>query len=236
MSSTPDPSSRAPDWLLRRRRLDSILRLQAAVLAGDPAQREAVQLLAEALGDPEVEVREVAAGAIADFGHEARRAMPELIRATQDESPIVRRRAIRAVGIIADPEEAVDGALPAVIAATEDEDQGVALEALATLGTFGPLAETALPALLAALWTGDARRRALAGVSLVRLGAAAVPALIQALAHPAPEVRAKAATVLGKLGPPAADAKFNLEQLLTDRDESTRAAAAEALKLIAEVK
>src|SRR5438128_4664898 len=91
------PSDQPADWLLRRRRLDSILRLQAAAVAGDPAHQEAVRVLSEALGDPIADVREIAICALHEYGPDARTALPNLIRAIQDESPVVRRRAARAV-------------------------------------------------------------------------------------------------------------------------------------------
>jgi HEAT repeat protein len=228
MPPAPDSSS---DWLTRRRRLDSLLRLQAAVMAGDPALHEAVRLLADALSDPEDEVREMAAAALAEFGAEAQIALPELIQATTDSSAIVRRRAIRAIGIVGPI--AADDALPILIAASEDHDDGVALQAVATIGEFGPLAVTAVPTILSALWTGDVRRRAVAGVALQRVGESAIPSLVQTLVHPSPDVRAKVAHVLGKFGPAAAEAKPHLEPLLHDADDSVRAAATEALQAIA---
>jgi HEAT repeat protein len=221
-----------PDWLTHRRRLDAILRLQAAVLAGDPTQNEAIQLLGEALGDPLADIREAAAGALAEIGRLARPALPEIVRATQDESPLVRRRSLRAVGMIADAEEVCDGVLETLIAATEDEDAGVALQALAELANLGPHAVSALPALVSAMWTGDVRRRAFAGVALARIGAAAVPSVIQLLSHPSADVRTKAAHVLGKIGPEAAAAASALTVALGDRDETARREAEMALGLI----
>src|ERR1044071_7790467 len=112
-----DPSS-ATDWLARRRRLDRLLRLQAALMIGDPGQAEALRMLAEALSDPDVEIRELAAQALAEFGADAQQALPELINAVQDESALVRRRALRAIGMIG--VEAAELSLPCLIAATED--------------------------------------------------------------------------------------------------------------------
>jgi HEAT repeat protein len=225
MAAAPDT-----DWLARRRRLESLLRLQAAVMSGDPAHHEAIRMLADALADPEEEIRQLSASALTEFGAEAQIALPELIQATSDESVTVRRRAIRAIGYIGPV--AADDAMPAVIAATEDPDQSVALQAVATMGEFGPLAADGVPAMLAALWTGDVRQRAVAGVSLQRVGAAAIPALVQTLVHPSADVRAKVANVLGKMGPSAAEARTAVESLLSDPDESVRSAASEALAQI----
>ena len=218
------------DWLARRRRLDSLLRLQAAVMGGDPALPEAVRLLADSLGDPDDDIRELAAAALSEFGPDAQIALPELINATTDASPIVRRRAIRAIGYIGPI--AADDSLHALISATEDSDDGVALQALATLGEFGPLAVPALPALMSAIWAGDVRRRALAGAAVLRLGDAAVPYLIPSLAHPSADVRAKAAQILGRLGSAAAPAVPHLKTLDHDADEAVRTAAAAAITTI----
>jgi HEAT repeat protein len=220
MHSAPPPDQPA-DWLLRRRRLDSILRLQAAAVIGDPAHQEAIQVLTEALGDPVADVREIAVCALHEYGAEARHALPALIRATQDESPIVRRRALRAVPEIADPGDPNTDVIPVLLAATEDSDEGVVAQAVASLGEFGPAAAPALPALMAALWTGDARRRALVGVALTRIGAAAVPGVTQALLHPSADVRAKAAQVLGRIGP-GDQVRPALEPLLKDPDAGVR--------------
>jgi HEAT repeat protein len=224
-----DPSS-AADWLARRRRLDSLLRLQAAVMMGDPGQVEAVRMLAEALGDSEVDVRELAAAALSDFGPDTQVALPELIKAVQDESPIVRRRALRAIGAIG--VSAADDALPCLIAATEDIDDSVALQAVAALGELGPPAAPAVPALMSVVWTGDVRRRAIAGVALTRIGDAAVPSLIQSLSHPAAEVRVKVAHLLGQIGPAAVEARSALQTLAADKDEAVRNEAAAALRQI----
>src|SRR5262245_47868814 len=219
--SPASPSDHPADWLLRRRRLDSILRLQAAAVAGDPAHQEAVRVLAEALGDPVSDVREIAICALHEYGAEARSALSELIRATQDESPVVRRRAVRAVADVADPNDPNIDVIPALLAATEDPDGGVVAQAIASLGEFGPPASSAIPALMAALWTGDARRRALVGVALARIGPAAVPSVTQALTHPSPDVREKAAQVLARIGPPD-EARPALEPLLSDPDAGVR--------------
>jgi HEAT repeat protein len=217
------------DWLARRRRLDTIVRLQASMLLSDAALDEAIGVLAEALSDADDEIREQAAAAFGEFGPEARAALPALITAVHDENVLVRRRAIRALGGMG---EAADDAIPALIAATEDADSSVALQALASLCDLAPLSASAVPVFLTALWTGDVRFRAVAGAALVRLGAVAVPSLLPTLHHPAPDVRAKAAHVLGKIGPAAAEAKPYLEKMLQDKDEGARTAATDALRQI----
>jgi HEAT repeat protein len=224
-----DPSS-AADWLARRRRLDSLLRLHAAVIGGDAEHAEAIRTLAEALADPEAEVRELASAALSDFGPDAKLALPELIQAVQDENAVVRRRALRAIAFIGPA--AADDALACLIAATEDVDDSVGLQAVATIGELGPGAAPAVPALMSAVWTGDVRRRAVAGVALTHVGAAAVPSLMQSLSHPAAEVRVKVIHLLGQIGPNAAEARGALRSLLDDADPAVRVEAASALSAI----
>ena len=218
-----------PDWLARRRRLDAVIRLQTAALLGDAAREEALRLLTEALSDSDHEVREQAAAALSEFGSEGGAAVPALMQAVNDDNVVVRRRVIRALGGMG---EAAEDAIPALVAATEDSEPSVALQALASLADLTPMTVAALPAFLSALWTGDVRSRAVATVALVRLGPAAVPSLLSTLAHPAPDVRAKAAHILGKIGPPAAEAKPLLEKMLSEKDETLRLAAKDALQMI----
>lgn len=227
--STSDPATTAT-WLNRRRQLESLLRLHAAVVTGDDDNIEAIRLLAEALSDREQQIRELAALALAEFGPDARYALPELIQALQDESPVVRRRAIRAIGVIG--AVAVDDALPALIAATEDSEESVVLHAISTLGDLGPLAMAAVPALVSALWTGDSRRRAIAGVALWRIGPEVVGSLVQSLTHPSPDVRGSVAHLLGRFGDAASAAVPALRCLLSDADEVVRREAREALAAI----
>jgi hypothetical protein len=69
--------------------------------------------------------------------------------------------------------------------------------------------------------------------TLVRVGAEAIPALVYQLAHPRPDVRRWAATMLGELGAVAKDAVLPLQDALKDRDPSVAAAARTALDRIA---
>jgi HEAT repeat protein len=64
--------------------------------------------------------------------------------------------------------------------------------------------------------------------SLVSLGKSAVPALITALQHQNPEVRAASATALSQIGNDAAPALPALSRALQDKDPKVRGAAVEA--------
>lgn len=65
--------------------------------------------------------------------------------------------------------------------------------------------------------------------ALGRIGAPAIPALVQTLQNADPEVRLKATAVLGRIGPEAKDAVQDLIRLLDDPDERVRKAAARTL-------
>jgi HEAT repeat protein len=65
--------------------------------------------------------------------------------------------------------------------------------------------------------------------ALGRIGEAAVPALIEALSHPDPEVREQAARALALIGPKSTAAVPELVRLLDDESEPVRRQAARAL-------
>ena len=65
--------------------------------------------------------------------------------------------------------------------------------------------------------------------SLSRIGAPAVPALVDRLRHPVATQRAQAALILARIGPEAAAAVPALQQALQDLDPDVRKAAARAL-------
>jgi HEAT repeat protein len=69
-------------------------------------------------------------------------------------------------------------------------------------------------------------------MTLGRIGEPAVPALAVLLAHKSPQIRAAAATALGKLGPPAAVAAPELEARLRDPSRNVQAAVRDALKAV----
>lgn len=68
-----------------------------------------------------------------------------------------------------------------------------------------------------------------AAEALGRIGAAAVPQLVEALRSPDADVRLKAVEVLGRMGPEAADAVGTLVPLLNDPDERVRKATIRTL-------
>lgn len=102
---TPFPTLR--EWGVRQTATDSLARIGPA----------AIPALIDALKDPNAEVRDRAAQALARMGPPARQAVPQLIAALQDPDWKVRRSAARALGQIGpDAEKAV----PALIEIIRD--------------------------------------------------------------------------------------------------------------------
>jgi HEAT repeat protein len=157
------------------------------------------------------------------FGAAGAPAVPALIQALGDSGWNVRRAAAEALGKLGDPQ-----AVPALIQALGDSDSAVRAVSAEALGAIGD--PQAVPALIVALgdwgdWWSENVRRA-AAEALVRIGAPAVPALIQALGDRSENVRRAAAEALVRIGAPAVPA---LIQALGDDEFRVRRAAAEAL-------
>lgn len=126
-------------------------------------------------------------------------AIPGLVRALQSEQPVVRRHAAEALFWMTKNKAAL-GAL--IKAATEDEDQKVRLVATAALGSpFGIEKDDAV---------------VLAG-------------LVRIVKDKSPEVRARAARVLGRLKSHTEVASQTLVSLFSDSDAKVRRAALRAL-------
>ena len=118
----------------------------ATLQAMDSSARGALPALAEALRNPNVEARELAATTLGAIGGpEAVAALAELVRTGE---PWDRRAAINALGTIgAEAEPAV----PALTAALDDEGLSVRRDAAKALGAIGPGARAAVPALITSL-------------------------------------------------------------------------------------
>jgi HEAT repeat protein len=65
--------------------------------------------------------------------------------------------------------------------------------------------------------------------ALARIGAPAVPEMINTLRHPDPRMRLRAVEVLGRIGPDASDAVSALVAVLDDEDPQVRKAAIRSL-------
>ncbi len=204
-----------------RRRL-----VEALVQAGRAAHPHLIQ----ALGDQDSDVRAAACGALVDIGTAA---VPALIKALGHESSTVRAAACQALGSIGDAH-----AVPQLIQALGDKDSDVRASACGALVDIGTAAVPALikalghksstvraaacgalgsigdahavPQLIQALGDQDGNVRRVAHAALVRIGSAAVPALIHALGDSAPELLGAICEVLAQLSDAHAHAAVSL--------------------------
>jgi serine/threonine protein kinase len=119
----------------------------------------------------------------------------DLVATLRGPDPMERRRAVLALGEAGSRSSA---AVQALAEALADADPRVRFMAAAALGRIGPAAEAAVPDLLAALDDGAAGNEA--AESLVRIGKAAVPALLEMMKTGDEKVRAQAATTLTRIG------------------------------------
>lgn len=125
--------------------------------------------------------------------------------------------------------------IPAIIQVLEGPShEGSRLSAAQALGAYGPTAEAAVPALVAALKDTKWNGRDGAAIALGRIHQRpeeAVPALLDALKADSDEtVRAAAAEALGKIGEASSPVVTGLIQALDDKAINVRAEAAEALQ------
>jgi HEAT repeat protein len=235
----------------RARALVSLWRLGSEASGAAPE-------IARLLGDPESVVSMEASAALQNIGpaavpvllrmdeHNSRaalearsfvicrigsKAIPELARALEDESPLVRRNAVRCLDDIGCDYEAQ---VPALARLLRDEDERARFYAASALGHLGEAASPAIPALVGAMVWEEGDGSAFCGpiAALQKIGAPAVPTLVQTMGDRAAPVRKRAAWALERIGPAAKDAIPSLKKALDDRDADVRAAAASALKKI----
>jgi HEAT repeat protein len=152
-----------------------------------------------------------------------------LVRALQDTSARVRRRAARALGDFG------MHAIPAVtplIAGLRDADASVRRDSAGALGRLGPAAAPAAQMLVVLLSEPDTRTRVVVAATLKRIGRPALPALFDGLCHPNPDLRSRAATLLAKIAPDDEAVTAALKSAAGDRDDDVRKSVHEALDTV----
>jgi HEAT repeat protein len=208
------------------------IRLYAAVALGNigPEAKAAVPALIEALKTKVTYVRKYIVTALGKIGPEAKAAVPALIQAIKykDITPESAEDALIKIG---------PSGVPALVEAIENDYYADVRSILVKIiGEFGPKANSAVPALAAALKDEDESVRSLAAYSLGNIGLeakAAVPVLTEVLEDKSTIVREKAAFALGKIGLAAESSIPALTTALRDKDESVRSQAAVAIANIA---
>jgi HEAT repeat protein len=174
------------------------------------------------------EVRWRAADILGQLGGQAGDAAPALIEALKDHDTHVRTVVATSLGALVPlPAEAVSQ----LITVLEIGDQS-STAAATTLSLFGAQAQTAVPALCAALKAKDSELRLNAARTLGKIGpkaAKAVPALVAGLKDDHPKVREHCAESLGDIGPSAGVAVPDLIAVLNDSEARVRRDAARSL-------
>jgi HEAT repeat protein len=199
-------------------------------------QTQGVGVLAEALKNPDAEIRISAAMSLARIGKEAKSAVPALALALSDRDKVVRAHVAEALYNIG-PE--AREAVPALILALDHADAGFRGRAAAALTGIGPDAKNALVPLHFALKDKDAEVRLYAAQAIWALEGKedeVLPVLKKilqdresTLQDKESTLRPKAALVLALIGPKAARLAPDLHEALGDAEAALRAAAAKAL-------
>lgn len=140
--------------------------------------------------------------------------IPDLVFALKHRNPILRRRAVRALGLHGAKVQHLAGQITPLL---DDADHRVREETARALGRIG---SAPLPAVIDGLGNSNRHVRREAIRFLRQNGSEsrqAVPELAQALRDPDMKVRMGAALALGLLGPEAEPAVGNLVEALKDR-------------------
>jgi HEAT repeat protein len=175
--------------------------------------------------------RRGAAVALGLIGPDAKDAIPALVRALRDKSPLVRSEAAVALGKIGpDADEVVE----ALATACRDKDYGVRINVVKALGLCAPTNASGVAHLETTL--ADTRREVCYASyrSLGKGGKPSVPVLVRALGQNDPWHRKYAARALGDAarGTSNAAAAEALVEALSDKDAEVRREAAWSLGLV----
>jgi HEAT repeat protein len=241
----PEPGVVVPTLLEFAKDGDAEARAESIMCLGFYARKSEPARLAvfDAMGDPDLLTRLRAVNALdscaafPDLAPEPLLGMivAALVKAADDESPIIRASAVRTLGGIAN-RTMVE--IPRVIEALGDPDVDVRLHAAISLAwriSSGKRSSSLVPALVLALKDRDARVRLASAVTLGRLGTVAegaLPALHASANDPEKSVREKIEQAITRIGNAGHNARKALEMGLADlgnADPNVRASAASGL-------
>jgi HEAT repeat protein len=168
------------------------VRRKAAYALGriDPDPEAVVAGLVGALGDADADVRQAAAEALPKMG---KAAVPALIKALSSDKVELRNTAIKTLGEIGSAAEPAIGELKAFLLQPDKGASDLAADALAGIGA------AAIPVLAVAADDDSEVVRPRALAALLKIGAPAVPAIVDLLGAKHDEVRRLVATRLGSI-------------------------------------
>ncbi len=205
------------DKLVRIQALDGLAELGASASAAVPA-------LTVALADGDEEIVWHAARTLGAVGEGAATAVPKLTAALEDERPKVRGYAAYALGRIGKPALA---AADKLIELAFDKEVLVRRAALRALRLIDPPQEKTMPLVMKVLEQGDMSVIIPALQSLAEQGKDAVPRLRNALKHE--QAQYWACLVLAEIGPDAAEAVPEIQEVLKAQNPDVRLEALVAL-------
>ncbi len=187
----------------------------------NPDPGPAVAALVKALEDKDEDVRQAAAAALPQLGPAA---VPVLVKVLDSDKAALRNLAIKTLGDIG---PAAESAIPQLKALLLEPAKGAAEPAADALAGIGA---RAVRVLTAAAGNEDAAVRGLALRSLHKIGAPAVPALVDLLGAKYTDVRRTAAGLLGALQVRDKMVVIGLGYALKDADSQVKFAALQALR------
>jgi HEAT repeat protein len=185
------------------------------------------KLVAE-LSDTDASVRRTAVHAVAEQPVGDERVVTALAQCVAGNDAEVRYFATDALGRIG---PAAKSSVPALKLALQDPEPRVRLRAALSMARINPQERSFMPTIVSSMREGD-------GKTLLEIGAMgpsavwAVPALVELLGNPLPQVRVLAANDLGHIGPGASSALPALRGALQDANPAVKRAAEEASKRI----
>jgi HEAT repeat protein len=211
--------------LLRDR--DPTIRVVSAHALGNIGNTPALQALVATLADKSPAVRAAAVTALGIMDQGAISSAPQIRQRLADRDLRVRVAAARALWQITG--EAIE-AVPVLVAALKEPN---AWDSALALGAMREAASNAVPALIDVIQrekvSRPLREMPVSALALGKIGAPAVPGLIEVTAHPDPRVRTSAAMALGLIGGKADAALPHLVPLLRDSNADVRRAATLAI-------
>jgi HEAT repeat protein len=203
-----------------------MLRRDGAMAVGDrlrcavQAQPElAVRLLVPLVGSQNREASLMAAKMLGELGPAASPAVPGLVRMLRSRDEDAREIAAQALGRIG-PESGA--AVPALVEMLSDEKPQLRRAAASALAHVGPAGSAAAVPLARRLGDASPRVRGASSYAFQELahhGSDAVPVLLGLMEHRDADVRMRAATALGDIGPLAESAGERLRVAAQDPDE-----------------
>lgn len=196
----------------------------------EPEKRETVPPLQSRLEDPADAVR---LGALAEIFLAGSASLPDtklLAKCLDDPSHDVRGMAVQTLAL-----GGVNAVEPLAESLSDRQPTPVRIASAMALGKLGPDAAPAVDRLRRCLDSHDDALRWHAGFALAKIGAEAIPALIDTLASPAPRTASAAANALELAGSEAKEALQPLEQTaLSSPEPMVRLACLAALVKIVE--